>query len=159
MPHDRQFYTPEVGTELKSDNTIFDVQAWRDDVITEINETQTKLDTIDATIITEGNETQELLTDILDGKSESTATLTQVVVNASTSVIVKTASTDFIYFAVSNENDDIVWLKFQSAATDNDKKGILMEKGDFYEMPKDKYTGEISAISSTVNTTLSITTY
>jgi len=33
MPPDRQFYSPEGGLELKADNTIFDVQAWRDLVL------------------------------------------------------------------------------------------------------------------------------
>lgn len=126
---DRGFRAPGEGTELNADGSKFDVPAWRTSLLA------------------------------AQGGSSSSATLSQVTINSSTSVIVKAASTDFIYFAASNDNNDIVWLKFQSAATDNDKKGIMLEKGDFYEMTSDKYTGEISAISATTGTTLNVTTY
>ena len=29
MPHDRQFYAPEVGTALDANNDVFDVTQWR----------------------------------------------------------------------------------------------------------------------------------
>ena len=45
MPHDRQFYTPEVGTELKADNTIFDVQAWRQDTTDKLSSGVTTITT------------------------------------------------------------------------------------------------------------------
>jgi hypothetical protein len=37
MGHDRQFYEPEGGEALKSDNSVFDVTAWREDINTKID--------------------------------------------------------------------------------------------------------------------------
>ena len=48
MAADRQFYAPDGGTELKADNSVFDVQAWREDLDAELIGQGTTLDAIEA---------------------------------------------------------------------------------------------------------------
>jgi len=129
----REFYEPDGGVELDSTDEKYDVVEWRRDMLTAVAAT---------------------------GGTSASATITDIAVNSSTSVVVKAASTGFIHFSVSNETEDRVWIKLQAAATDNDKKGIMLEKGDYWEMPTDSlYTGEISAISDSVSTSISTTLY
>lgn len=71
-----------------------------------------------------------------------------IALNASTSVLVQAANTNRIFYAISNPENKDIWLKKQSAASDNDKKGIFVPRGGYWEMPADNiYTGEISAIA------------
>ena len=71
-----------------------------------------------------------------------------IVLNATTSVTVQTANADRINFTFSNPSSKQVWLKFQAALVDDDKKGIIVFARSVYEMPMDNmYTGEISAIA------------
>lgn len=78
-----------------------------------------------------------------------TATLSSAIaLNASTSTTVSVADDTRINFTISNNSSQDVWLKFQAASVDNDKKGIFLFKRTIYEMPTDNiYTGEISAIA------------
>ena len=88
------------------------------------------------------------------------ATLSSVVLNSSTSTLVKAAGNGFLFFSVSNVSNHNVWLKLQSAATDNDKKGIYIPKGSYWEMSaQNNYEGEISAISQSNGPTIYITQY
>lgn len=79
------------------------------------------------------------------------ATLSQgITLNSSTSTKVADSNTDRINFTFSNPGNNQVWLKFQAASVDDDKKGIAILRGGFYEMPTDNiYTGEVSAIAET----------
>jgi len=73
-----------------------------------------------------------------------------VALNASTSTTVVAANSGRINFTISNNSSKDIWLKFQAASVDNDKKGIFLFKRTIYEMPTDNvYTGEISAIADT----------
>lgn len=133
----REFHLAESGVALKSDDSQFDVTQWREDV--------------KATLEEIAGET---------GGEASSSTLTTVALNSSTSTILKTASTDFIGFFVSNGSTEEVWIKLQAASVDNDKKGIYLRSGAFYEMPLgQKYTGEISAISNSGTPNVDVTVY
>jgi len=71
-----------------------------------------------------------------------------IALNASTSTTITSSNTARIYFIFHNPSNKNVWLKLQAASVDNDKKGIFVEKGGFWEMPPDNiYNGEISAIA------------
>ncbi len=94
----------------------------------------------------------------------STATITSVVLNATTSTVVAAANPSRIYFYVTNDSAEEMWLKLQPAATDNDKKGIFIgkkaEPPKHWEMhPDNVYTGEISAIAGAGTPTIYITEY
>lgn len=83
-----------------------------------------------------------------------TATLSSAIsLNDTTSTTLSTAKSNRIFWAISIPPATgpglsvQVWLKLQSASTDNDKKGINLSSGDYWEMVTDSiYTGEISAI-------------
>lgn len=85
--------------------------------------------------------------------------------NATTSTTLSIAKYNRIFWAISIPVAVPglivqVWLKLQSAATDNDKKGIALESGDYWEMPMDSvYTGEISAITTSGTEDVFITEY
>lgn len=85
--------------------------------------------------------------------------------NSTTSVVIAVANPDRIAFHVNNNfSDKACWVKLQTAATDNDKKGIFLnekEKGSTeWDMPADNiYTGEISAIADSGNPVVYITEY
>jgi len=71
-----------------------------------------------------------------------------IVLNASTSTAISTSNTSRTYFIFNNPSNQDVWLKLQAASVDNDKKGIFVNRGGFWEMPTDNiYNGEISAIA------------
>lgn len=77
---------------------------------------------------------------------KSSATLSGGITVSTTSVVAKTANTDRRYLAISVVTNN-VFIKLQTAATDNDTKGITVSAGETYEMPTDAiYTGEVSAI-------------
>jgi len=82
--------------------------------------------------------------------SVDTATLFDpVAVGSATSVKILDENQDRLYITVAPKTRDI-WLKFQAASVDNDKKGIPILRDEIYEFPADfKYTGEISAITDT----------
>jgi len=89
------------------------------------------------------------------------ATLSSAIaLNSTTSVKVADALPDRINFTISNPENKDVWLKFQAASVDNDKKGIFVPKNAFYEMPTDNiYTGEISAIAVSGTPSVYVTEY
>lgn len=88
------------------------------------------------------------------------AVLSNVALNATTSTTIKIANDARRFFAVSNNSTKDVWLKLQAAAVDDDKKGIFMPKGSYWEMPPDNvYIGEISAIADNGSPTIFITEY
>jgi hypothetical protein len=133
----RNRYRPDPGVEIQSDDTLYDVVEWRKDVKTTL---------------------EEIAGDT--GGDASTATITTPALNSATSTDIKTASTDFVAFFVSNESDNDIWIKFQAASVDNDKKGIFLERGGYYEMPTgQRYTGVISAISAEGTPTISVVYY
>jgi len=81
-----------------------------------------------------------------------------IALNASTSTTIQAPSKTRVFWSVSNPESFAIWVKFQAASIDNDKKGIYISGNGYWEMPPgDKYTGEISAIADTdtpeVNTT------
>ena len=88
-----------------------------------------------------------------------------IALNATTSTVIAAANPNRIFFYVTNNgSSDAVWIKLQAATTDNDKKGIWIEKKEvaesFWQMPTDNiYTGEISAIANTNGPNVYITEY
>lgn len=83
-----------------------------------------------------------------------------IALDSSTSVKVADANSTRINFSISNDATANVWLKFQAASVDNDKKGIFLPCGGFYEMPTDNiYTGEISAIADSGTPAVNVTEY
>lgn len=77
---------------------------------------------------------------------KSSATLSSGITVNTTSVVAKTTNTDRRYLAISAAGNDI-FIKLQTAATDNDSKGIRLASGMTWEMPTDAiYTGEVSCI-------------
>ena len=148
---DKDRYAPSGGREVKEDGTILDVAAWRESTEQELVDINTELDAQTALL-------QEIAGDT--GGDASTATITQPVLNSTTSTKIKDSGSDFVGFAVSNESTIDIWIKFQPASDDNDKKGIFLERGGFYEMPTgQRYTGEISAISDSGTPTINVVFY
>lgn len=82
-----------------------------------------------------------------------------IALNAVTTVTISAVNLDRTGFYVSNDNPLDCWIKFQAASVDNLKKGILLPAGSIYEMPPEKYTGEISAIADVAPLTVFITEY
>jgi hypothetical protein len=73
-----------------------------------------------------------------------------IALNNTTSTVIQASNTSRCYFTVYNDGNQPAWIKLQTAATDNDAKGILLDPGGTWEMPQNCiYTGEISAISVT----------
>lgn len=59
--------------------------------------------------------------------------------------------------AITSENKD-VWIKFQKASVDNDKKGIFLEKEETLVLEASgMYFGEISAIADSSTATIYVT--
>ena len=79
-----------------------------------------------------------------DGVVSSSVTVTRF-----TSVKVADENEKRLFFHINNNdtNRDF-WVKLQPAATDNDRKGIMVQGRSFWEMPTDNiYTGEICVIA------------
>ena len=92
---------------------------------------------------------------------KTSATLSSGITVGTTSVIAKTANTDRRYLSISVVGND-VFVKLQTAATDNDSKGIMLANGLTWEMPTDAiYTGEVSCIKDGVgpDPTIFVTEY
>jgi len=124
-------------------------------------------------VIDAGGDTQEIKGDGVGTSSDpfvllrrnfnqkSSATLSSGITVSTTSVIAKVANTDRRYLTISVETND-VFIKLQTAATDNDSKGITLGNGQTWEMPTDAiYTGEVSAIKDGVgpDATIYVTEY
>jgi len=61
-----------------------------------------------------------------------------ITLNATTSIKLSDACSDCrIFFAISNNSSQDIWLKLQAASVDNDKKGIFIPKKSYWEMPTD----------------------
>ena len=85
---------------------------------------------------------------------------TAVSLNSSTSTTLIAANAKRIFFGVSNDSPLKVWIKFQAASVDNDKKGILLQSNAYWEMPiENTYTGEISAINDAGASDVNVTEY
>lgn len=92
--------------------------------------------------------------------SNDTAVTTSVTLNSTTATTVSVANENRIGFYASNNDNQDILLKFQPASVDNLKIGIpILRKGVVYEMPPEKYRGEISAIAITGTPTIFITEY
>ena len=92
---------------------------------------------------------------------KSSATLSSGITISTTSVVAKTANTDRRYLSISVTGND-VFIKLQTAATDDDSKGITVGDGETWIMPTDAiYTGEVSAIKDGVgpDATIYVTEY
>ena len=92
---------------------------------------------------------------------KSSATLSSGITISTTSVVAKTANTDRRYLSISVTGND-VFVKLQTAATDNDSKGIMLANGLTWEMSTDAiYTGEVSCIKDGVgpDATIFVTEY
>lgn len=72
-----------------------------------------------------------------------------IALNQTTSVILRTAGSKFLFWALSNTSNRDIFIKLQAASVDNVQKGILVQAGGgYWEMPTNNhYTGEISGIS------------
>jgi hypothetical protein len=92
--------------------------------------------------------------------TNDTATLSDAIsVDSLASTTLSSSNVDRIYVGITVRGKD-VWLKLQSAATDDDAKGIYMPKDSFYELPADNmYIGEISAIASSGVASVYVTEY
>ena len=81
---------------------------------------------------------------------KSSATLSSGITISTTSIVAKTANTDRRHLSISVTVNDI-FIKLQTAATDDDSKGITVADGETWIMPTDAiYTGEVSAIKDGV---------
>lgn len=98
-----------------------------------------------------------------------TASITSVVLNATTATKIADANGDRLTFHVNNNDENsAVWIKLQITSLDNDKKGIFLSRNiaaagpgrSLYDMlPDNIYIGEISAIAETGTPTVYITEY
>ena len=78
-------------------------------------------------------------------------------VGSSVSTTLIAANEQRMYLAISVLDKDI-WLKFQAASVDNNKRGIFVGRNQMYELlPDNMYTGEISAICDVGTATIYIT--
>ena len=92
---------------------------------------------------------------------KSSATLSNGITISTTSVVAKTANTDRRYLSISVTGND-VFIKLQTAATDDDSKGEMLSNGETWRMPTDAiYTGEVSCIKYGVgpSATIFVTEY
>ena len=86
------------------------------------------------------------------------ATLTIVATNTSTTVKLLDANEARLSVKIMNNSNADIWIKEYAASVDNIKKGtMVLYPGCYYEMEKEKYTGEISAISDDIAGELHIT--
>jgi len=92
--------------------------------------------------------------------TNTTATISSAInTSAATSTTLIAANLSRIYLAVFAQDKDI-WLKFQAASVDDDKKGIFLTKGTIFELPMDNiYTGEVSAIANVSTANVYVTEY
>lgn len=92
--------------------------------------------------------------------SNDTTVTTSVALNAVTATTVAVVNENRTgFYASNNDNQDII-LKLQAASVDNLAVGIpLLKRGGIYEMPPEKYRGEISAIASAGTPTIFIIEY
>jgi len=82
--------------------------------------------------------------------------------NTATKIVDAIALPDqlFTNLTISNPSSQDVWIKFQAATVDNDKKGKILFKRSTYERPPlDVYHGEISAIAVNGSPTIFVSQY
>ena len=83
-----------------------------------------------------------------------------IALNALTSTKIADANDKRIFFCISNDSNVDIMLKLQGASLDNDKKGIVVYRKGYWEMPVDNIeTGEISAIAKNGNPNIFTTEY
>lgn len=99
-------------------------------------------------------------------KNEIAVLSSGITLNTSTSVKISDAKVEGTppsrtVMVISNPENHNIWIKFQPAATDNDKKGIWFPKSSTGNVipPDNSYTGEISAIAVTGNPVIYLTEY
>ena len=87
-----------------------------------------------------------------NNNTNDTADLSSAIsTNASTSVVLSASNTLRMFWSMTNNSDADVWIKFQAASVDDDKKGILVPSCGYYELPSlVTYMGEISGIADDV---------
>ena len=85
----------------------------------------------------------------------------QITVGTTTSTKIADKNLKRVFFIVTNNDTNAVWIKLQAASIDDEDKGIyLYGRGSSWQMPKDiYYTGDISAIAETNNPKLTLTEY
>ena len=93
--------------------------------------------------------------------TNDTATITPIALNASTSVKILDAGTEKVNVIFTNQSNFDIWIKFQAASVDDDKKGIILMNGTNISLVFGNgfYTGEVSAIAQTDNPTINVTEY
>lgn len=85
--------------------------------------------------------------------------------NSATSTVILAANPNRMSFDVNNNfSNQAAWIKLQAATTDNDKKGIFLNKknagvSSWQMVPDNIYTGEISAIADSGSPTIYVTEY
>lgn len=81
--------------------------------------------------------------------TNDTATVTDVIeITVDTAVAVSVANERRIYFSIQVQTKGAYIRLIPAATGPNDRKGIRLINGQFYEMPVDNiYTGEISIIN------------
>jgi len=84
-----------------------------------------------------------------------------ITLNATTSTTILAADITRIKVIVHNDGNNDVWIKFQAASVDNDKKGFIITRRTTRDIMdgNDIYTGEISAIAVTDSPTVYVTDY
>ena len=109
--------------------------------------------------------TNPLMVKRIKNDSESAIISAAIPVTNQATVKIADANPDRKFFHVhANGDSKPVWIKLQSANTDNDKKGIWVERkagvNPFWQMPPDNiYTGEISAIADSIGVDVFVTEY
>ncbi|MEE9304395.1 MAG: hypothetical protein V3U84_11530 [Thiotrichaceae bacterium] len=88
-----------------------------------------------------------------------------IAINATTSTTILAAQAvgdlPHIKVIMTNDSNRDIWVKFQAASVDNDKKGFLIYGNSTVTLLEgsDIYTGEISAISDIASSTVYLTSY
>ena len=106
---------------------------------------------------------------LLTGRNRNTndvATVSAgITLNSVTSTVISAANPNRLALEVNNNfSTQAAWVKLQAATTDNDKKGIFLNKKNSGEssysmIPDNVYTGEVSAIADSGTPTVYVTEY
>jgi len=82
-------------------------------------------------------------------------------INSSTATALITTTKDTIRVSMTNDGNQDVFLKFQSASIDNNKRSIILHKGTSADvmLAPNIFIGEISGIARAGNSTILIMSY
>ena len=98
-------------------------------------------------------------------KNDTATVSAGITLNSTTSTVILAANPNRMSFDVNNNfSNQAAWVKMQAASTDNDKKGIFLNKknagiSSWSMSPDNIYTGEISAIADSGSPTVYVTEY